>query len=1044
MKEINDSESLIKNENIISPFSFNKEENLDLIEIKKLKKNNCSLFFMIFLLILLLILILIFIIKYNIDRKKISNVTIINTNFTKSILDKNNYELIKLINGVEILLIQDTKTEISSASVVVNNGFLTDINNNGTAHLTMQTLFYRIKEELSNDLNQYFGGTSKSINNFYTSFNFYCLNECFYNILIKFGEIFTLIKKSSLSNDYSHIITDIDSDYNSKCLNNLNKEEHLIKYLVEGVHDENNTEILPEGNKNYYTENATTLNENIINYFNKYYYGENIKIVLFSNLKISLMRAYAIEAFIKIRNNTIKKTEKQHNFNTNKIISYSSDDSIPYMKIVYYFNGTENKNDAYINQGYLNYLNYILKSSDSSSCYNLLKKKYSFIRTINTFSNITFNNIIKYTIQVNFDYNILIGNEIEQIVIFIYNYIQNNNKNFFIEKAFDFLKNEYDKSFYFFEKKSNLENYVNTLALKLFWRKGNMDYYLYDNFLPKEKTKKEIIDNLVLQFKINNSIIILKDILIQNCTNTSIIFNKHNCNNIYSKINSTYFRLEYSYINHTLNYTTIKNNSSEKLINITNPIIYSTSYNNLIYPNILDKNEFIPTHDINLIYKNDTLSIFSKLDRTFKIPKVFVNIKLFHYLSRTNGTINEINANNIYNYLIYYIYLKLEIEEELREAILLGNEISVIRDDDCINIQIKAFSDIVKNIIDNIINIIYYPNENINNIKIYTLYLNNYLKQNDFNTYWQFIIKKNYYYNDIILKFMNKNEITVFNNTNNSMIVHVYFYGNINNSLLKNISKSFIERKANKSEFMDFLFKINHYISMKEFMELFQNITLPKDNYSVYCVEKDIIEKRIVQAFFYLGSYDKFKYITMNLLSKMFMNYNKNIKIEIKELNGLFIFFQVSNEFVSYEKLLASIDQYFNSTILENISSLYEIKNNVTKIPKFYYLINNFVQDINKDDLNLNDRAYDVINRLFYDKIPTNYNKSNITIYNIKELKKIHLKNLTNLFKTTIIQYLRKIEILIGIKCSKTRKSSIFEKVYTAVTKPLCDINTKK
>ena len=145
MKEINDSESLIKNENIISPFSFNKEENLDLIEIKKLKKNNCSLFFMIFLLILLLILILIFIIKYNIDRKKISNVTIINTNFTKSILDKNNYELIKLINGVEILLIQDTKTEISSASVVVNNGFLTDINNNGTAHLTMQTLFYRIK-----------------------------------------------------------------------------------------------------------------------------------------------------------------------------------------------------------------------------------------------------------------------------------------------------------------------------------------------------------------------------------------------------------------------------------------------------------------------------------------------------------------------------------------------------------------------------------------------------------------------------------------------------------------------------------------------------------------------------------------------------------------------------------------------------------------------------------------------------------------------------------------------------------------------------------
>ena len=37
MKKIEDNESLINNENPMSPFSFNNEDNPDLIEIKKLK-----------------------------------------------------------------------------------------------------------------------------------------------------------------------------------------------------------------------------------------------------------------------------------------------------------------------------------------------------------------------------------------------------------------------------------------------------------------------------------------------------------------------------------------------------------------------------------------------------------------------------------------------------------------------------------------------------------------------------------------------------------------------------------------------------------------------------------------------------------------------------------------------------------------------------------------------------------------------------------------------------------------------------------------------
>ena len=552
------------------------------------------------------------------------------------------------------------------------------------------------------------------------------------------------------------------------------------------------------------------------------------------------------------------------------------------------------------------------------------------------------------------------------------------------------------------------------------------------------------INNLISQLIINNSIIILKDIRIEKCKNHFQIFN--DCSKYHLKNNSTYFRLNYAK-NDILKNIIIKNVSEYNISNITNPSIYSTSYNDLIYPNILDKNEYIPTNNI-LIYQNETLCIFSKLDRTFFIPKVFVNIKLFHYLSRTNGTINSSNSVNIYNYLTYYIYLKIEIKEQLREATLGGNEINVIRDDDCINIQIKAFSDIVKNIIDNILNIIYNPKVNIAKIKIYYLHLNNYLKENDIKTYWKFKIKKNYYYRDIILNLTNNisvnQTINMFENLNDSMIVYVYFYGNFNNSLLNKTSESFIKRKANLNQFMDFLGKYYNDINISNFMNFFDNITFPNENYSIYYIEKNV-EERILQVFFYLGDYNKDKYIKMYLLSKMLMNNNTNIKIELKILKGLFLFFQVSSNSLNYEKLEKSIDYYFNDTILIETNKIYEDNKNENKIQKFYYLINNFVQDINKDALNLKQRAYDIINELFYDKIPINSTNSSITIYNLKELKKNNPKNISDLFKHYIVTYFKKIDIIIGQKIDlDNRTSNIFENKYFAQTKPLFDNKTQK
>ena len=147
MKEFNENNSI--NPVSIIPLSFNDEENpYQLIKKKNKKKSEFS-WFLLFFSIFILIVSLVAIIIYNLQKKTIKGIQIINANFTKPFLDNNKYELIKLNNGIEVLLIQDNRTEKSSLSLLLNYGFLTDLNNPGIAHLTMQYLYSEIQKNSS-------------------------------------------------------------------------------------------------------------------------------------------------------------------------------------------------------------------------------------------------------------------------------------------------------------------------------------------------------------------------------------------------------------------------------------------------------------------------------------------------------------------------------------------------------------------------------------------------------------------------------------------------------------------------------------------------------------------------------------------------------------------------------------------------------------------------------------------------------------------------------------------------------------------------------
>ena len=288
----------------------------------------------------------------------------------------------------------------------------------------MHFLYSKIQKNTDNDLRDYFGKSSSKITRFYTSFNFYCLNDGLYKIIKNFGLVFSqkIVEKTL---DFSE---KIDNFYQLKNKNDENIEEHLINYLVEGVNNSKNEEILPEGNK-YTSSNIEKIKELI----NNYYYGENIKIVLYSQLKMSLAKTYIIEAFNNIKSNNNSNITNYYNeekkFNTNKIIAYNLSTTVPYIKVVYYIKGiSEKEQNVYINQAYLNYIEYILINSYNTSLYNILTKDLNYsLRSINVYSNITSNNYIKFSIIVNcYDVNYTHdGHSLSTILSTIYGYIEN-------------------------------------------------------------------------------------------------------------------------------------------------------------------------------------------------------------------------------------------------------------------------------------------------------------------------------------------------------------------------------------------------------------------------------------------------------------------------------------------------------------------------------------------------------------------------------------------------------------------------------------------
>lgn len=131
----------------------------------------------------------------------------------------------------------------------------------------------------------------------------------------------------------------------------------------------------------------------------------------------------------------------------------------------------------------------------------------------------------------------------------------------------------------------------------------------------------------------------------------------------------------------------------------------------------------------------------------------------------------------------------------------------------------------------------------------------------------------------------------------------------------------------------------NTYInsSINYFMDLFQNIEIPKDNYSIYYLQIEENINTTVQVLYYFEEYTNEKYIKLFLLSKMLMGNNTNIKASVQVMNGLFLLIEKTAENKD-DNIEKEIDKLFSEESKKKIIKEYRKINNDTKIELFYYL----------------------------------------------------------------------------------------------------------
>ena len=684
----------------------NKNEPL---ETKKKFKFIFMIYILLFTFILFIIFLIIFIVvlfQYKENYKYEENY------YLKSSISNHNNSRIEFNNGLEIVLTQVNTDDNAGGAISFETGYLDNKYEPGLLKLAILSLG-RNERTFREYLNDYLGNLNKVSEEFYSSIYFTILNSGFQHYLKNFS-IYTYFDKDIYTSEHLNRTYTIFSNITSNIYNNYNeREKHIIEFLVYNITDKNGNDIWGQIIEKDLLNKLNKTNEDILNILKNLFNPKKIKMTFSSHYKMSLMKKIVLKYIGKLINNNdnfenIKeKEEKEYiNLNTNKIIYYQIEKSQSnYIRINYYVNNNVNLNQLHIDSGYFNYIKYILDETHENSLYYKLthpeKGKELNIKSLSCDFEIVLKRYIRFSILIKL--NEYSYKYIKDIIEIVYNYIEKikshiNNiklKDNRVEELYKII----EQNFTFMEDIHTGEYHKNK-AKDLFYR-DERDYFLKEVWVPSDFNKNYTkLKCYINQLKIENSVVIVGI--------NQYTINRYNLNNnsnelsfIFNNIQTTKSDININYTIHNLSEIKLNINSDKSFILSNHSNKYISKYTK---DTIISKGENIPINYKMLELRNvsnNLVQFYWCKDTHFGIPKVYVNLYIFHPFIRPNHTESTSDTDNLFFYsMIYISYLEREINLVLSDAIRAGNTFKLNYTENFFFIDIFAYSDQIENILE--------------------------------------------------------------------------------------------------------------------------------------------------------------------------------------------------------------------------------------------------------------------------------------------------------------------------------------------------------
>ena len=1005
-------------------------------QINKVNKCNFKCYFVFCFFILIFVSLVSMIIEYIIflyDRKP--NFKIKKKEWIIPELNNRKYENYIFDNGLEVMLIQDPYFDMDGGALVIENGYLDDPLDEGSASLSSSLFTHLAFGDTKNisTLQNYFGTYLYEADEHFTNFRFNILNDGFKKFLDNFSKILDIGDNIEIKDNLMDgIINDVDQNYLSS-INIINQEIHLLRYLVYGLKNESGFDILPQGNRQSLSKYTNEqLKEKLKNYIKKFINPKKIKIVIFSKYKFLVSSKYMKKYFeylttMESPKDTIdNKKENEYEikeFNKSQIIFIKSSFNDPNaIRIIFYIDkkGNESYSELFYNSKYFYYIVDFFDETKEGSLNFLLTHSTEYnIKSIYADFTIVLKSVIKFTINI--ELNSL--NNLNDIIFIVYQYMnkiikEGIGKMIQIERYKE-IKDICYQTIKYSEKtydtidlaKNNGENIINSSWVE-------RDYF-YRDCLPWNDTENitDIANNesyyYFSQLRPENSVVVLsirdKDIHKITCNNESKFF--LNCSSLkFDNFSQTIY--------YDINYKSYLFNSSqfERYLddNNTANISFSPNYyksNNSKSIDALNKSEAknFSNNEFNEFYfiRNDS----------FKIPKIFISLNLLHPFLRP---MNE-NANDTRCYYFQIIEMfsaiKRRINEKLADAIRAGNGITFGQNENYLFINIFCYNDVAYKIMQTISETIFetqwdstdfisnneiYKNEAYDDFLIVTdgisdisrYYFFSKLKNNLFNKY-EFDPEEfeEEHYNNCT------SNLNVENLT--TLIINGYIYGYYTTEEAEKIFNLF--EKGNRTE------KFN------ELLDIVNNKEIRSTNFSDWIREiKDLDENKDINISIKLyNNSDNLNYGTRYIVFpndlilniSLFVTILQNIQSQdhCRIINfEMFLYKNIFFEILLYAKNgdetkgdLIPNDKFLEEQWKMKLKDYNEFNRNVDNIGnRYYYIKKNFVLILYKQQASLRQRASDILKGILYEgtiidpqKIMEDYvNKYNGKKFDIYEL----------------------------------------------------------